>query len=78
LSVRSDGYYRWAVRNDALRFMRDTFYVGVGFGVLAVQKAQVRRRELEKTLDQQLAGPRQHFARVLGHSDDEARTEPAG
>jgi hypothetical protein len=66
------------VRNDAFRFMRDTFYVGVGFGVLALQKAQVRRRELEKTLDQQLAGPREHLARVFGHSDDGAHTETAG
>ena len=48
--------------------MRDTFYVGVGFGVLAVQKAQVRRRELERTLDQQLAGPREHLGRVFGHT----------
>ena len=54
--------------------MRDTFYVGVGFGVLAVQKAQVHRRELERTLDQQLAGPREHLGRVFGHTG--AGTQP--
>jgi hypothetical protein len=56
------------MRNDAVRFLRDSFYVTVGFGVLAVQKLQVRRRELEKALDTQLAAPREHLGRVLGHS----------
>lgn len=65
---KSRGYYRCGVRNDAFRFMRDTFYVSVGFGVLTVQKLQVRRRELERTLDEQLAGPREHLGRVFGHS----------
>ena len=29
---------------------RDAAYVSIGFGVLAFQQAQVRRRELEKTV----------------------------
>ncbi|MDO8390887.1 MAG: hypothetical protein Q7V57_10385 [Actinomycetota bacterium] len=29
---------------------RDAAYIGIGFGVLAFQQAQVRRRELEKTI----------------------------
>ena len=33
--------------NEAVRVLRNTFYASVGFGVLAFQKAQVRRRELE-------------------------------
>jgi hypothetical protein len=57
--------------------MRDTFYVGVGFGVLAVQKAQVRRRELERALDQQLAGPREHLGRVFGHTGNGAHPDPS-
>jgi hypothetical protein len=61
------GYYRCSVRDEAFRLLRDSFYVTVGFGVLTVQKLQVRRRELEKTLDHQLAGPREHLGRVLGH-----------
>jgi hypothetical protein len=56
------------VRDEAFRFMRDTFYVTVGFGVLTVQKLQVRRRELERTIDQRLAGPREQFERVMGHN----------
>jgi hypothetical protein len=52
--------------------------VTVGFGVLTVQKLQVRRRELEKTLDRQLSGPREHLERVFGHGNDyDARREPA-
>jgi len=30
--------------------LRNTFYASVGFGVLAFQKAQVRRRELERAV----------------------------
>ena len=30
--------------------VRDAAYVSIGFGVLAFQQAQVRRRELEKTV----------------------------
>jgi hypothetical protein len=56
------------MRDEAFRFLRDSFYVSVGFGVLAVQKVQVRRRELEKVLDAQLAAPREQLGRVLGHS----------
>src|SRR5690606_2383000 len=62
LSRRDSRHYRWHVRDEAFRFLRDSFYVTVGFGVLAVQKLQVRRRELEKALDQQLAAPRQQLA----------------
>lgn len=63
------------MRDEAFRFLRDSFYVTVGFGVLAVQKLQVRRRELEKALDQQLAAPRQQLARVLGHSSNGSRAD---
>jgi hypothetical protein len=66
------------VRDEAFRFMRDTFYVGVGFGVLGVQKLQVRRRELERTLDQQLAGPREHLGRVFGHTGNGTRPDVSG
>ena len=36
--------------NDLSKTLKDAAYVAVGFGVLAFQKAQVRRRELEKQL----------------------------
>jgi len=65
------------VHEELIRLARDTFYVGVGFGVLGVQKLQVRRRELEKTLDHQLAGPRAQLGRVFGR-DDGANPDSAG
>lgn len=54
---------------DALRLFRDTVYVTVGFGVIAFQKLQVRRRELEKSLEQQLHGPRRLMDEMLGRKD---------
>ena len=40
------------VRNAA----RDAAYISVGLGVLAYQRAQVRRRELQQQVESQLAG----------------------
>lgn len=42
--------------DDVLHVLRETAYVGVGLGILAVQRAQVRRRELERALEPHLAG----------------------
>lgn len=56
------------MRDEALRFLRDSFYVTVGFGVLTFQKMQVQRRELEKTLDKKLAEPRAQLDRLLGQT----------
>ena len=36
--------------DDLPRRVEDALYVSVGFGVLAWQRAQVRRRELERLL----------------------------
>lgn len=58
------------VRDEAVRFLRDSFYVSVGFGVLTFQKMQVQRREFEKTVDRQLAGPRSQLERLLGRDPD--------
>jgi hypothetical protein len=38
------------VENDLLKRARDAGYTAVGFGVLAAQRLQVRRRELTKDL----------------------------
>ena len=40
--------------NEPVRVLRNTFYASVGFGVLALQKAQVRRREVTKALAPQV------------------------
>jgi hypothetical protein len=37
-----------------VNFARDAAYVGIGFGVLAVQQAQVRRREVQSTVERQI------------------------
>ncbi|MBW3614752.1 MAG: hypothetical protein KY439_05505 [Actinobacteria bacterium] len=39
--------------SEVTNTLRDAAYVAVGFGVLAFQKAQVRRRELEKQFESQ-------------------------
>ena len=39
--------------DKVLGVLRDAAYVAIGFGVLTVQQAQVRRRELSKQLDRQ-------------------------
>lgn len=36
---------------------QDVVYVSVGLGLLALQKTQVKRRELTKDFDQQFGGP---------------------
>jgi hypothetical protein len=36
--------------DDVRHLVADTLYVGVGFGLLAAQALQVRRRELERRL----------------------------
>ena len=42
---------------DALgRLGRDTVYVVVGFGVLGFQRAQVRRREVQKRVEEVRSG----------------------
>lgn len=38
------------------RFARDVGYVAIGFGVLGFQQAQVRRRELTRSLSHTAAG----------------------
>jgi hypothetical protein len=41
---------------DALKLARDTLYVGLGLGVIAVQRAAVRREELRKNVTTGLDG----------------------
>ncbi len=54
--------------NETVRVLRNTFYASVGFGILAVQKAQVRRRELEATLRPPLEAAVDHLRAATGHS----------
>lgn len=60
------------ITQDLTNTARDAAYVAVGFGVLAFQRAQVRRQEMLKTwgdprtrLDERLGAVRDDVARVV-------------
>jgi hypothetical protein len=46
---------------DVKKTLKDAAYVALGFVVLGFQKAQVRRRELVKTIDESLRPVRQEI-----------------
>jgi hypothetical protein len=62
------------VMNDLNTTLKDTLYVTVGFGVIAFQKAQVRRRQVSERLEAQLAVTREQVQRLA--RDVEHRVEP--
>lgn len=43
---------------DATKRLLDAVYVGVGLGVIAFQKAQVQRQELQKAVEERLSPKR--------------------
>ena len=59
---------------DLTKTLKDAAYVSVGLGVLAFQKAQVRRRELQQEVTKQLNGTRDQVQKVV--RDLESRIEP--
>jgi hypothetical protein len=61
------------VRNAA----RDAAYISVGLSVLAYQRAQVRRRELQQQVEAQLAGTGEQLQK-LGYLLDGARNAARG
>jgi hypothetical protein len=62
------------VTDDIVGTARDAAYVAVGLGVLAVQRAQVRRSELIKAL----AGPREDLIKALTNPASELSKLLAG
>jgi hypothetical protein len=52
--------------SQPIRVLRTTIYATVGFTVLAVQKAQVRRRELEELVKSPVASVHRRFRSVAG------------
>jgi DNA anti-recombination protein RmuC len=60
--------------NDLSKTLKDAAYVAVGFGVLAFQNAQVRRRELEKQLGVSTESLRAQLTKVA--ADAEKNIEP--
>jgi ElaB/YqjD/DUF883 family membrane-anchored ribosome-binding protein len=49
---------------DVREIIRDAAYVSIGFGVLAVQKAQVQRQELQKRLETGLGEAKGGFEKL--------------
>ena len=59
--------------DTATRAVEDAFYVSVGAGVLAVQSAQVRRRELQARVAEHVDEAQQAFTRLRSGADDGLR-----
>ncbi len=55
---------------DLPRLAKDSFYVSVGFGLLAFQRAQVARQDVRKALDSQLGDARSNVERLSGTVDE--------
>jgi hypothetical protein len=63
--------------NETVRVARNTFFASVGFGVLAFQKVQVRRRELERALKPPVETLQRQLRLVTGHrTPDHDRPAP--
>ena len=57
----------------ATRAVEDAFYISVGAGVLAVQSAQVRRRELQARMAEQFEDAQGTVDRLRAGADDGLR-----
>ena len=53
--------------------LQDAAYVGVGFGVITFQRAQVQRQEIKKQLEAQLGDAKVGFSRLSGTVDDRVK-----
>jgi hypothetical protein len=53
---------------------KDALYVTVGLGVIAFQKAQVRRQELKKQLEAQYGDARQNVQKATKAAEERLRT----
>src|SRR4051812_552504 len=60
--------------SDLTKTLKDAAFVTIGFGVIAFQKAQVRRRELEKQFAEQSETLRAQLSKAA--TDAEERFEP--
>lgn len=63
-----------ATVTDLTKTLKDAAYIAVGFGVIAFQKTQVRRREFEQQFGLSTGQFRQQMAKVA--DDLEERIEP--
>jgi hypothetical protein len=60
--------------NDVTKTLKDAALVVIGFGVIAWNKSQVQRRELEKQFEVQTTQLREQFAKVA--TEVEERSKP--
>lgn len=63
-----------ATVQDLTKTLKDAAYVAVGFGVIAFQKAQVRRRELEQQLNVSTVALRDQITKAAAEAEE--RIEP--
>ena len=61
------------VVDDVTKALRDVLYVSVGMGVIAIQKAQVRRQELQKQLKGQWGDARGQFDKLGDTFEDRVK-----
>jgi hypothetical protein len=59
--------------NDFTKTLKDAAYVAVGFGVIAIQKAQVRRRELEKQFGTSGAQLREQLVKAAAELEERSK-----
>lgn len=55
---------------DLTKALKDAAYIGIGFGVLTFQRAQVQRRELQSQVDAQLDEAKGSFTKLSGTVED--------
>lgn len=58
---------------ELTQILKDAAYVGVGFGVITFQKAQVQRQEIKKQLEAQLGDAKGGFSKLSGSVEDRVR-----
>ena len=59
--------------DNLTKVLTDVLYVGVGAGVIAFQKAQVQRRELQALLTSQFGDARSQFESVASKVEDRVK-----
>ena len=59
--------------SDVTKTLKDAAYVAVGFGVLAVQKTQVRRRELQEQLAASSTQLREQLAKAAAKAEERSK-----
>ena len=62
-----------AAAEDLTKLVKDAFYVTVGLGVIAVQRAQVRRHELTKQVSGNVDDAKSQFQSLTKRFDDRVK-----